>query len=86
MSAERLRAAWAASRTSPIHIKSLAEACRNFVAAGWKGLKRSSDNNRFLSMDADVGSVGDSYDNASAETVNGLFKTEVFYARGPWRS
>jgi putative transposase len=35
---------------------------------------------------ASVGSVGDSYDNALAETVIGLFKAEVIYARGPWRS
>ena len=33
-----------------------------------------------------VGSVGDSYDNALAETVMGLFKTEVIRRRGPWRS
>ena len=33
-----------------------------------------------------VGSVGDSYDNALAETVIGLFKTEVIRRRGPWRS
>jgi putative transposase len=33
-----------------------------------------------------VGSVGDSYDNALAETVIGLFKTEVVHRRGPWRS
>ena len=33
-----------------------------------------------------VGSVGDSYDNALAETINGLFKTEVIHRRGPWRS
>ena len=32
-----------------------------------------------------VGSVGDSYDNALAETVIGLFKTEVIRRRGPWR-
>lgn len=31
-----------------------------------------------------MGSVGDSYDNALAETVNGLFKTEVIRRRGPW--
>ena len=35
---------------------------------------------------ASVGSVGDSYDNALAETINGLFKTEVIHRRGPWRS
>jgi putative transposase len=33
-----------------------------------------------------VGSRGDSYDNALAETVNGLYKTEVIRKRGPWRS
>jgi putative transposase len=33
-----------------------------------------------------VGSVGDSYDNALAETVIGLFKTEVIRRRGPWRN
>ena len=32
------------------------------------------------------GSVGDSYDNALAETINGLYKTEVIHRRGPWRS
>jgi putative transposase len=37
-------------------------------------------------IDASVGSVGDSYDNALAESIIGLFKTEVIYARGPWRS
>src|SRR4029450_10537510 len=33
-----------------------------------------------------VGSRGDAYDNALAETVIGLFKTEVIRPRGPWRS
>jgi putative transposase len=33
-----------------------------------------------------VGSVGDSYDNAMVETINGLFKAEVIHRRGPWRS
>jgi len=34
-----------------------------------------------------IGSVGDSYDNALAETVNGLYKTELIYGpdQGPWR-
>jgi putative transposase len=34
---------------------------------------------------ASVGSVGDSYDNAMAETINGLYKTELIERRGPWR-
>ncbi|CAI7976013.1 transposase [Frankia sp. Hr75.2] len=33
-----------------------------------------------------VGTVGDSYDNALAESVNGLYKTELVYRRGPWRT
>lgn len=33
-----------------------------------------------------MGSVGDSYDNALAETINDLFKAEVIHRRGPWRS
>jgi putative transposase len=33
-----------------------------------------------------IGSVGDSYDNALAETVNGLYKTELIRRRGPWRN
>lgn len=34
---------------------------------------------------ASVGSVGDSYDNALAETINGLYKTEVIHKDGPWK-
>ena len=37
-------------------------------------------------IEPSVGSVGDSYDNALAESVIGLFKTEVIRRRGPWRS
>jgi transposase InsO family protein len=37
-------------------------------------------------IEPSVGSVGDSYDNALAETVIGLFKTELIRRRGPWRS
>ena len=33
-----------------------------------------------------VGSVGDSYDNALAETIIGLYKTEVIHQLGPWRN
>jgi transposase InsO family protein len=37
-------------------------------------------------VEPSVGSVGDSYDNALAESINGLYKTEVIHRRGPWRS
>ncbi len=37
-------------------------------------------------IEPSVGSVGDIYDNALAETINGLYKAEVIHRRGPWRS
>ena len=37
-------------------------------------------------IELSVGSVGDSYDNALAETINGLYKAEVIHRRGPWRA
>jgi putative transposase len=37
-------------------------------------------------IESSVGSVGDSYDNALAESINGLYKTEVIRKRGPWRN
>ena len=36
-------------------------------------------------IEPSVGSVGDSYDNALAETIIGLYKTELIYKDGPWR-
>ncbi len=37
-------------------------------------------------FNASVGSVGDSYDNALAETINGLYKTEVIHKGAPWKN
>ena len=37
-------------------------------------------------VEPSVGSVGDSYDNAMAESIIGLYKTELIEQRGPWRS
>jgi transposase InsO family protein len=37
-------------------------------------------------IEPSVGSVGDSYDNALAESINGLFKAEVIWRKGPWKS
>jgi transposase InsO family protein len=36
-------------------------------------------------LEPSVGSIGDSYDNALAETIIGLYKTEVIHRHGPWR-
>jgi hypothetical protein len=37
-------------------------------------------------IEPSVGSVGDSHDNALAETINGLYKAEVIHRRGVWRN
>lgn len=37
-------------------------------------------------IEPSVGSVGDSYDNALVEMINGLYKAEVIHRRGPWRN
>ena len=37
-------------------------------------------------IEPSVGSVGESYDNALAETINGLYKAEVIHRRAPWKS
>ena len=37
-------------------------------------------------IEPSVGSRGDSYDNALAETINGLYKTELIHRRGSWKS
>ena len=37
-------------------------------------------------IEPSVGSTGDSYDNALAESINGLYKAEVIHRRGPWRT
>ena len=60
-------------------------------------LQRSLESAQYLSiryterlaeagLESSVGSKGDSYDNALAETINGLYKTEVMHKRGPWRT
>ena len=37
-------------------------------------------------IEPSVGSIGDSYDNALAETINGLYKAELIHRRGPWKT
>jgi len=60
-------------------------------------LRRSLESAQYLSIryterlaeagiEPSVGSVGDSYDNALAETVIGLYKTEKIRRQGPWRN
>jgi transposase InsO family protein len=37
-------------------------------------------------IEPSVGSVGYSYDNALAKTINGLYRTELVHRQGPWRN
>ena len=87
-----------ASMRTDFVLDALEQAVYHREGAGLAGLVHHSDRGtQYLSMrytnrlvDADiapsVGSVGDAYDNALAETVIGLFKTEVIQRRGPWRN
>ncbi len=68
-----------------------------WARSGTKGVVHHSDRGcQYLSIryterlaeagaEPSVGSVGDAYDNALAETIIGLYKTEVIHHRGPWR-
>ncbi len=69
-----------------------------YSRTGTQGLVHHSDRgSQYLSIryterlaeagiEASVGSVGDSYDNALAESIIGLYKTEVIWPRGPWKN
>lgn len=91
---------WRASRTADAGfvLDALEQALHQRRPAGKSGLIHHSDRgSQYLSIryaerlglagiEPSVGSVGDSYDNALAETVNGLYKAEVIRRRGPWKS
>ncbi len=69
-----------------------------YSRTGTEGLVHHSDRgSQYLSIryterlaeagiESSVGSVGDSYDNALAESIIGLYKTEVIWPRGPWKN
>jgi transposase InsO family protein len=75
------------------------DACEHalYARTGTEGLVHHSDrSSQYLSIryterlaeaqiESSVGSVGDSYDNAMAESIIGLYKTEMIWPRGPWR-
>jgi len=91
---------WRASRTAHASfvLDALEQAIHERRPAHRSGLVHHSDRgSQYLSIkyterlaeagiEPSVGSVGDSYDNALAETINGLYKAEVIHRRGPWRS
>ena len=91
---------WRASRTAHARfvLDALEQALHDRRPAHRAGLIHHSDRgSQYVSIkyterlaeagiEPSVGSVGDSYDNALAETINGLYKAEVIHRRGPWRS
>ena len=91
---------WRASRTAhtAFVLDALEQALHDRRPAHRGGLVHHSDRgSQYLSIkyterlaeaavEPSVGSVGDSYDNALAETINGRYKAEVIHRRGPWRS
>ena len=91
---------WRASRTAhaDLVLDALEQALHDRRPANRSGLVHHSDRGaQYVSIkyterlaeagiEPSVGSVGDSYDNALAETINGLYKTEVIHRRGPWRN
>ena len=94
----RMVVGWQASRSlrSDLAIDALEMAVHNRGAEGLDGLVHHSDRGvQYLSVRysqrldendivASVGSKGDSFDNAMAESFNGLYKWELIYAKGPW--
>ena len=91
---------WRASRTAHADfvLDALEQALHDRRPASLSGLVHHSDRGaQYVSIkyterlaeagiEPSVGSVGDSYDNALAETINGLYKAEVVHRRGPWRT
>jgi len=47
---------------------------------------RCSERMAEAGIEPSAGSTGDSYDNALAETINGLYKAEIIHRRGPWKT
>ncbi len=92
----RMIVGWRAASTlrSELALDALEQALYARPESDW--LVHHSDRGVYLSIryterlleagiESSVGSVGDSYDNALAETIIGLYKTEVIRRRGPWR-
>ena len=91
---------WRVSQTADAGfvLDALEQALHQRRPAGKSGLVHHSDRgSQYLSIryterlglagiEPSVGSVGDSYDNALAETINGLYKAELIHKREPWKS
>jgi putative transposase len=56
------------------------------VIAALPQFKMGSPDAYDAGVEPSVGSKGDSYDNALAETINGLYKAELIHRRAPWKT
>ncbi|MCU1695042.1 MAG: transposase, partial [Mycobacterium sp.] len=70
----------------PIESTSIVEVLRPPVEPGQYTSIRFSERLAEAGIQPSVGAVGSSYDNALAETINGLYKTELIRPRKPWRT
>src|SRR5690606_5043261 len=73
------------ARSAPLHT-SLCKVLQRLIESTQYLSIRYTERLAEAGIERSVGSVGDSYDNALAETINGLYKTEVIHRRGPWRN
>jgi putative transposase len=71
-----------ARRLAGEHLRKRSTTCSGRIPLSIRYSERLAE----AGIEPSVGSVGDSYDNALAETIKGLFKAEVIHRRGPWRS
>jgi transposase InsO family protein len=78
------RCAGAGALQSPHHPGGAAGASQRSGRAQYLSI-RYTERLAEAGIEPSVGSTGDSYDNALAESVIGLFKTEEIHRRGPWR-
>ncbi|MBB5405190.1 transposase InsO family protein [Paraburkholderia atlantica] len=85
-------------RNEPNRCRKIATASVLFCVAHFRGQRACGDRAppKYVSIhyterlagtgvESSVGTVRDSYDNALAETINGLYKAELIHRRGPWR-
>lgn len=68
------------SATKPKRLTETKRHCSQYTSI------RFSERLADVGIAASLGTIGDSYDNALAETINGLYKTELIKPRGPWRT
>ena len=75
----------AAGRANPKALSTTATEAASISLSAIPNVWQRPACSRQAGFNASVGSVGDAYDNALAETINGLYKAEVIHKNGPWK-